>query len=134
MNASQHTISTKEIGNSPAITRALTTLDLIMEMRNPGNARISTDGKRMAFVVREPMPGEQKNRRRIWLAEIDGSQNPRPISTGKHDEISPCWSPDGKSLAFVTCPEGEKEKPQLTSMLQYHSDYCRPPRRKQGHP
>jgi len=113
LNASQHTISTKEIGNSPAITHALTTLDLIMEMRNPGNARISTDGKRVAFVVREPMPGEQKYRRRIWLAEIDGSKEPRPISMGKHDEISPCWSPDGKSLAFITHPKGEKEKPQL---------------------
>ncbi len=111
MSETQH--STKEIANSPAITRALAILDQVLEMRTPGNVKISTDGKRVAFVVSEPLPGEQKNRRRIWIAETDGSREPRPLLNGKHDEISPCWSPDGKQLAFVTGSERDKEKPQL---------------------
>lgn len=84
-----------------------------MDMRGPGNVSISTDGKRVAFVVYEFVPGEQKHRGHIWVAETDGSKEAQPLTKGKRNETSPCWSPDGKKLAFVTQPEGEKEKPQL---------------------
>jgi Tol biopolymer transport system component len=84
-----------------------------MEMRNPDDVRLSPDGRQVAFAVNERVPGEQKRRGRIWVVETEGGKEARPITSGKHNETSPSWSPDGKSLAFVTRPEGEKEKPQL---------------------
>ncbi len=88
------------------------TLDLLFEMRVVGNGVIAPDGKQAVFVVWEHIPGEQKRRGRIWLADI-ASGEARPFTSGKHSEYSPCWSPDGKQLAFLTTADGEKEKPQI---------------------
>ncbi len=84
-------------------------------MRIPDDATISSDGKRVAFVVWEMVPGEQKRRGRIWVADTSGGEA-RPFTKGKRGETCPRWSPDGKQLAFITQPEGEKEKPQLHLM------------------
>ena len=113
MNEAHHSISEKEKSHSPSIAHALTTLELVLEMRVPGTVEISADGKQVAFVVYSRVPGEQKYRGSIWVAQTDGSAEARPVTSGKHGETSPCWSPDGEKLAFVTRPEGEKEKPQL---------------------
>lgn len=85
---------------------------MLLQGRTPFDVDISADGKRVAFVVLEHVPGEQKARPRIWVTETKNA-NPRPFLSGKRSEICPRWSPDGKQLAFITPPEGEKEKPQL---------------------
>jgi dipeptidyl aminopeptidase/acylaminoacyl peptidase len=95
--------------NTPRVSA---TLDLLMEMRIPTDLDITSDGKRVAFAVAESVPGEQKRRSRIWVADTTQGEA-RPFLSGKRDEICPRWSPDGKFLAFITAPEGEKEKPQL---------------------
>lgn len=101
--------SSQNIANE---TRLPAILDVLLDARAPLDLTISADGQRVAFVVGERMPGEQKRRLRIWIAET-GSGETRPFTSGKHNESCPRWSPDGKHLAFITKPEGEKEKPQL---------------------
>ncbi len=88
------------------------TLNLLFEMRVPGDCVMSPDGKRAAFVVWEHIPGEQKRRGRIWLVDI-ASGDARPFIHGKNSEYGPCWSPDSKQLAFITTADGDKEKPQI---------------------
>lgn len=90
-------------------------LDMLLDMRFPVELDISADGKRVAFVVVESVPGEQKRRTRIWVADT-ATGEARPFISGKRDESDPRWSPDGKHLAFITTPDGEKEKPQLYLM------------------
>lgn len=87
-------------------------LESILDMRFPDDATISSDGKRVAFVVWEKVPDEPKRRGRIWVADTSGGEA-RPFTKGKRGETCPRWSPDGTQLAFITQPEGEKEKPQL---------------------
>ena len=81
-------------------------------MRTPVDLDISADGRRVAFMVVEYVPGEQKRRPRIWVTDTE-HREPRPFLSGRSAETCPRWSPDGKQLAFITLPEGEKEKPQL---------------------
>lgn len=87
-------------------------LDTLLDERFPFAPTISPDGQRVAFVVGGYVPGEQKRRQHIWMVDT-ASGDARPFTNGKRDEYAPHWSPDGKHLAFITTPEGEKAKPQL---------------------
>ena len=41
------------------------------------------------------------------LAPFDGSSPPRPLTSGRHRDTAPRWSPDGASLAFLSDREGD---------------------------
>ncbi|MFI5179009.1 MAG: prolyl oligopeptidase family serine peptidase, partial [Vicinamibacterales bacterium] len=53
---------------------------------------IAPDGKRVAF----------EKDRRIWIAPIDGSKPAEAAFFARGTSESPRWSPDGRSLAFVS--------------------------------
>lgn len=97
---------------SSDVPRIPATSDILLEMRMPLDLDISADGTRVAFVVAEYVPGKQRHCRRIWVTETAPGQA-RPLLNGQRDEVCPRWSPDGKHLAFLTRPEGEKTRPQL---------------------
>src|SRR5258708_3445203 len=90
-------------------SRVPATCAALLHQRVPHDAQISPDGKYVAFGVWESVPGEQTQRERIWIADT-ATGEARPLISGKSDESCPRWSPDGKQLAFITQPEGEKEK------------------------
>ncbi|OLD16757.1 MAG: hypothetical protein AUI91_13550 [Acidobacteria bacterium 13_1_40CM_3_56_11] len=53
---------------------------------------IAPDGDRIAFV----------RDRRIWFVPIDGSKQPQQAFYARGSSESPAWSPDGRTLAFVS--------------------------------
>lgn len=115
MNEPQHiTARTETAITSAQGNRVPVTLERLLEIRFPTDITISPDGKRVAFVVWEMAPGEQKPRGRIWIADTSGSGEARPLTQGKHGEgdTSPAWSPDSKQLAFVSQQgeSGDKEQ------------------------
>lgn len=67
---------------------------------------LSPDGAQVAFVVRWISFEENTRCSRVWIAPLDASAPPRPVSGGDHD-TAPEWSPDGRELAFVS-RRGEK--------------------------
>ncbi len=80
----------------------------IAEVEDP---RISPDGRWIAYVHMSVDKTANEYRRHIWLAPTDGGE-PLQLTRGGKDS-APRWSPDGKTLAFVSTRD---EKAQIYLM------------------
>jgi dipeptidyl aminopeptidase/acylaminoacyl peptidase len=81
----------------------------VYELVNAGDARLSPDGSRVAYVVTRAEKDESEYRSAIWVAPTDRRGEPAQFTAGVKRDGSPRWSPDGKWLAF-TSNRGEDEK------------------------
>jgi len=66
------------------------------------DARISPNGKQVAYVL--TVVNESKNRREssIWAVSTDGHSEPRRLTAVGLNSNFPRWSPDGSRLAFLS--------------------------------
>ena len=81
-------------------------------MSRVGSPAVSPDGRWVAFTVTNFSREENKSQRDLWLVPSDGSAKPRRLTWQKGSDGSPAWSPDGKTLAFVS-KRGEDDPAQL---------------------
>jgi dipeptidyl aminopeptidase/acylaminoacyl peptidase len=72
----------------------------LLSLRHLSDLEFSPDGTRVAFLVREP-PQADKHNSHIWIFELS-SGSFRQLTYSDKSESSPKWSPDGKSLAFLS--------------------------------
>jgi len=70
--------------------------------------QISPDGEVVAFVRTHVDPETKEPRSHIWLVPTTGGQ-PVPFTQGSGSDRSPRWSPDGRTLAFVSDRSGDKQ-------------------------
>src|SRR5579864_650685 len=89
--------------------RALTFEDF-WQLRHITDARLSPDGKTVAYVVTSVTEADGGSTSAIWLGNLeDGST--RQFTAGDAADTEPQWAPDSTRLAFVsTRHEG---KPQI---------------------
>ena len=64
----------------------------------------SPDGGVLAFVEQEPANG-----RNVWLMTVQGDRARRPFLNSPFDESAPRFSPDGRSIAYVSNESGRAE-------------------------
>jgi len=74
----------------------------LFDLRVPTDVALSPDGAQVAFTVKSANPGRDGYRHQIWLVPADGSAAPRPITLGANNDTGPRWSPDGRTLAFMS--------------------------------
>lgn len=70
--------------------------------------RISPDGTKIIYVRQFADIMTDKWYSNLWIINFDGKGN-RPLTTGKHHETSPRWSPCGKQIAFISDKDGESQ-------------------------
>jgi dipeptidyl aminopeptidase/acylaminoacyl peptidase len=90
----------------PALSFAQISAAQALSVRQMQDPRPSPDGSRVAFTVSEP-PRNGGSARNIWLYETRTGAVVQLTRTGK--DSSPRWSPDGKSLAFLSSRTGEAQ-------------------------
>src|ERR1700704_3689032 len=82
------------------------------------DAQLSPEGERVAFAVRTVTPERDGYLSSIWLVPFDGSREAVRITSGPGQDTLPRWSPDGRTLAFVSDraaadkTDGKKRKPK----------------------
>jgi dipeptidyl aminopeptidase/acylaminoacyl peptidase len=81
--------------------------DDMIQMHRVNNPTISPDGKWVAFAVATPDMSANRNASNIWIVSTGGGEALQLTQSG-HDS-SPAWSPDGKTLAFLSSREGNSQ-------------------------
>lgn len=76
--------------------------DDLYRLRVPFDARLSPDGRLAAFTVTTTATGRDGYRSSIWAAPVDGSADARRLTLGARTDRQPRFSPDGRTLAFVS--------------------------------
>lgn len=87
-------------------TKAVPTIDALIELPEPGDVQISADGKRVAF--QETQPDWKKNAflSQLWLVGT-ATAVPRQLTFTAHSSTHPRWAPDGHWLAFLSQRAGD---------------------------
>ena len=81
--------------------RLAPTVDQILSLKRAGSPEISPDGRWVAYTIRETNWDDNAYDTRIWLADaVSGAT--RQLTAGKKSSMSPAWSPDGTTLAFIS--------------------------------
>ncbi|HLX39257.1 MAG TPA: prolyl oligopeptidase family serine peptidase [Ktedonobacteraceae bacterium] len=91
----------------PAANPPMSVIDLL-SLRIASDPQLSPDGSTIAYVVQECHEKTNTTSSAIWLVNSSGGKTaaPRKLTAGTQHDTAPRWSPDGKTLAFLSDREG----------------------------
>src|SRR5262249_55220395 len=94
---------TQAAAQSPAPLTPVQALD----RHSLGDPRFSPGGDRIAYTLTSPPKGDTRNTD-IWIYDLK-SREARAFATSPKSDLSPRWSPDGETLAFISDRDGTRQ-------------------------
>jgi dipeptidyl aminopeptidase/acylaminoacyl peptidase len=70
--------------------------------RIPTDPQVSPDGSTVVYTEQAAAPGHDAYRHATWSVSADGSAPPRRLTIGARHDTHPRFSPDGRTLAFLS--------------------------------
>lgn len=90
-------------------TRRVPAIDDLLGLRTAGNARISPDGRWVAYTVTTSDFEQDAFVTHIWVAPVEGGA-PYQLTRGAKSAGSPEWSPDSRWIAFTSSRAGDRSQ------------------------
>jgi dipeptidyl aminopeptidase/acylaminoacyl peptidase len=80
----------------------------LLSLKRIADPEVSPDGKWVAYTVREPKIEQNKFVSHIWVVPVDGG-DAHQVTSHEKGESRAKWSPDGKSIAFLSSRSGSQQ-------------------------
>src|SRR6266436_2461167 len=83
-------------------------VDDLLALQLASDPQIAPDGTRIAFVVQRCNSGANTTSSAIWLVDMGEGKAASPWqgTSGEQHDFAPRWSPDGRTLAFLSDRSG----------------------------
>ena len=84
------------------------TEETLMKLKRVGEPKVSPDGEWIAYTVQTPNVENNNSNIDIYLTSMDGKIT-RQLTNDPGADVSPIFTPDGKSIIFLSSRSGSQQ-------------------------